>query len=292
MVNASAVLRRKGSAWRVRAAVGSILKVAGSLRGTLAAFGVVGFTRACVKPSQVSHKLNIWHVSQLWVVLQSTLDVLTLDWANANVLDLAVLQELAIVTVLELNDLMNVLRGWGCTILGHFLLLHGWLEWALWETWLKLRLLALLVSFAVVVRDFKDFFQALWRLHYALITWGRVFLRRCVVWVLTARAGRLFAKQIVQLQVNKTQTALILSTSLSIHVNVGTLLRVLASLHVEVVVVGAAILEHVKHSEAVVLVELERQARFFNWVLTITTLIVFIVVTLVSKKVWLEVFVQ
>jgi len=51
---------------------------------------------------------------------------------------------------------------------------------------------------------------------------------------------------------------------LGIHVNIGTLLWVLASLHIEVVVVGAAILEQVKHSEAVVLVELKGQARFFD----------------------------
>ena len=175
MVTASAVWRRDRSAWLVRAAIRSILEVAGGLGGTLTALGVACFTRSCVKPTQVSHKLNIWHVSQLWVVLESTLDVLTLDWTHANVLDLAVLQELTIVTVLVLNDLMDVLRGWGCSVLGHFLLLHGWLEWALWETRLKLGLLALLVSFAVVVRDFKDFFQALWRLHYALITRGWVF---------------------------------------------------------------------------------------------------------------------
>lgn len=73
--------------------------------------------QACVKPAKVSHELHICHVAQLGIVLQSLLDALPFDRAHADVLHLAILQQLAVVTVLELNYLVHIRRWRSCTVL-------------------------------------------------------------------------------------------------------------------------------------------------------------------------------
>ena len=44
------------------------------------------------------------------------LDVLALDWTHAYVLQLAVLDELAVAAILELNDLVHILGRWRCSV--------------------------------------------------------------------------------------------------------------------------------------------------------------------------------
>ncbi len=125
--------------------------------------------RPCVKPAEVAHELNISHVSELGIVLQGTLDVLAFRWADADVLNLAILKKLAVMSVLELNDLVHVLGRWCCLVL-FLLLLPVSRIWAPSQTRLQLGLLSLLVTLSIVVRNFEDFLETLWWLHYALIT--------------------------------------------------------------------------------------------------------------------------
>ena len=113
--------------------------------------------------------MNISHVSELGIVLQGTFDVLAFSWADADVFNLAILKKLAVMSVLELNDLVHVLRRWRRLVL-LLLLLPVTSIWAPSQTRLQLGLFSLLVTLSVVVRNFEDFLETLWWLHYALIT--------------------------------------------------------------------------------------------------------------------------
>ena len=66
----------------------------------------------------MSHELDIGHVPQLRVVLESALDGLPLDWAHAHIPILPIRQQLTVVLVLELDDLVHVSRGRGRPIHG------------------------------------------------------------------------------------------------------------------------------------------------------------------------------
>ena len=44
------------------------------------------------------------------------LDVLALHWTHAYVLQLTVLDELAVAAILELNDLVHILGRWRCSV--------------------------------------------------------------------------------------------------------------------------------------------------------------------------------
>jgi len=56
----------------------------------------------------MAHELGIAHVTELRVVMEGALDALSLHWAHADVLDLSIRKQLAVMAVLELDDLVNV----------------------------------------------------------------------------------------------------------------------------------------------------------------------------------------
>ena len=128
------------------------------------------------------HEMHIRHVSKLRVVLEGTLDTLTFDGTHANVLRLAILQQLTVVSVLILNHLVNVGR-WRCG-----LILHSGARTAIAGvpmaisssssrariysgsclTGFKFMLFTLFVQLAILVGDLENFSQARWRLHHWL----------------------------------------------------------------------------------------------------------------------------
>jgi len=63
----------------------------------------------------MTHELLVGHVSQLGIVLEGRLDRLPLRWAHAYILHLAVLEKLAILTILKLYYLVHVCWRWGCS---------------------------------------------------------------------------------------------------------------------------------------------------------------------------------
>ena len=99
-----------------RAAIVACLDVSWML--LLATIVLSPLASTCVHPAQVSHELDIGHVSQLRVVLKGSLDGLTLDRAHAHIPILTVRQQLTVVLVLELDDLVNVARRRCCPIHG------------------------------------------------------------------------------------------------------------------------------------------------------------------------------
>jgi len=129
----------------------------------------------CVKPAEVSHEMSVRHVSELGVVLEGLLDALALHRAHAHILHLPVLKQLAVMPVLELNNLVHVRRGWRRSTLllhAHLLLLGGVPGGRAAPAVLarlKLGLLPLLVALPVVVRDLEDFLQAFRRLHQGVL---------------------------------------------------------------------------------------------------------------------------
>lgn len=78
----------------------------------LVSTGSLTFARACVHPAKMSHELHVRHVAKLRVVLEGTFDGLSLDWTYADIFELSIRQELTVMSVLELNDLVDILRGW------------------------------------------------------------------------------------------------------------------------------------------------------------------------------------
>ena len=135
---------------------------------------------ACVNPTQMPHEMHIRHVSKLRVVLESTLDTLTFDRTHANVLSLAILKQLTVVSVLILNHLVDVGRR-RCGLILH----RG--AWAAITgvpvacprarssivcspcsclTGFKFMLFTLFVQLAILVGNLENFSQARWRLHW------------------------------------------------------------------------------------------------------------------------------
>ena len=56
------------------------------------------------------HELHVGHVAQLRIVLEGTFNGLPLGWAHANISSLPILNQLTVMSVLELDDLVDVLR--------------------------------------------------------------------------------------------------------------------------------------------------------------------------------------
>ena len=124
------------------------------------------------------HELHIRHVSELRVVLEGTLDILTLDGTHAHILRLAIRDHLAVISVLELNHLVHVCRRRCCILLHHIagavVLLFPRIRGHS-STGLELGLLALLVELAVLITDLEYLMQTLrWLQH--LVTRRRIVL--------------------------------------------------------------------------------------------------------------------
>ena len=96
------------------------------------------------------------------------LDILALNWTHAYVRHLAVLDELAITAILELNDLVYILRRRRRSVQRVLIVDKGIATFT--RTLVQLGLLSQLVTLTVIVRDFEDLAQALWWRHRDLIT--------------------------------------------------------------------------------------------------------------------------
>ena len=83
-------------------------------------------------------------------------------------MDLTVLEQLAVVTVLILDDLMDVSRRRGCTKLA-LLLLPGRGSSRRELTGFEFRLFALLIALTIVVADLKDLTKTLRWFHHSLL---------------------------------------------------------------------------------------------------------------------------
>ena len=107
----------------------------------------------------MAHELRVAHVPQLRVVVECTFDALALDRAHAHILHLSILNQLTIMTVLVLDDLVDVSR-WRRRPVLRLLLLPG-LRVVGELAGFELRLLPLLVTLTIVVADLKDLPQVL-----------------------------------------------------------------------------------------------------------------------------------
>ena len=100
--------------------------------------------------------------------MESVLDILALNWTHAYVRHLTVLDELAVAAILELNDLVYILRRRRCPVQRVLIVDKGIAT--ITCTLVQLGLLSQLVTLTVIVRDLEDLAQALWRRHRDLIT--------------------------------------------------------------------------------------------------------------------------
>ena len=246
---------------------------------------------SCVKPTELLHKLNIWHVSELRIVLKSTFYRLAFDWTHANFFSLSVLKQLAVMSVLKLNHLMHIRGRWCRSILHTSCMTIRWLllspAISAWVhaatgclTGLQLWLLSLLIQLAVLVRDLEDFSQALRRLKVQITC-------RRVVRVFSLTLGRLSLLEKVKLKVDQLNVTQILGTALCVQIDIGILVvkvTIITPFELIYRIGRASLLEDVKNMQAVVLVKFEGLAILFRawtvftvfFVILLRTLVVFI----------------